>query len=749
MKNICLIIAILLGCFLVSDAFPQPLHQAPRVDIEQMRQEVGKIPTNAENAAVRLRILTVWIQKLIGQGKLSLVRNTAPRSRMEGIGKMLRERDEKAYQEIDKAYKDLEQAVGSMRMDAEARRDFGAHTIDERIQGKSQKDLPKIEAITPMKKTVFQLSAQRDTLPFVLNCLDESHPIIVEKKAGSLSLISSPKKLELTINHLKVIPIRFRGKAPKGLTVTASGASEGDHVEIKYGYLFVRTLLAVPHQMRLMFESGLCHLEIPIDIEVTIPRGRPFFGVQDHFDRYPPGPTRKALEDMVYMQYLPSHVYRLPLAWHLIERKKGVYNWSLWDWYIRAIRLRGQSRILAGVGQVPRWLGKNSDLATNAKLLSAYKEMTTKIVRHYADLVDYWAIGNEPLAFWWPQYIKRTPEEHVKDCGPSLLVMIREASSIIRKEDPSALILCPGFVDGARKPFRNIKGGKIKTHAYAMLEWLLASGMGQYIDAINLHNYPTFKKNEGRLYSLKPEYLVNWREFDQTTDSSEVLGLLERYKLNLPIWTTEFGGFRLGANPGENEFRRQAMAILRSAAIIAHQRGEGILFFELYDYTHPNDIMDSYLMLNTDHAELPGFLAYRHIISALTGASPFSHKRFKNSMVIGSDYSGLVYKMFTRTDEDVICLWNNFRKDITVVLIFKKDISSKHFMALNFEKFRPSGEFVLINETSGQDINDKMLTLTLKPFEFIIITAITELSGFEWLRDISYKNAKKNKPSHK
>lgn len=735
MKNIFLVIAILFCSFLVSHAFPQPPHQTHRVDIEQIRQEVEKIPTNSENAAVRFRILIGWIQKLMGQEKLPLVRKTIPRSKIDSIRKMLRERDEKAYQEIDKAYRDLEQALRSATEDTKAYRD-----ISQRVQGRREKDLPKIEAIAQMKTTTFHLSAPQDALPVPLESLDESHAIIMERKEGRLSIVSAPKSLHLILNQLKIIPIRFKGKQPETVKVVTKGGLEGDQLEIKYGFVFIRTLLALCHTVKIIFEDQSGRLEVPIDIEVSIPRGRPFFGIQDHFDRLPPGPTQKALEDMVYMQSLPAQVYRLPLAWPLIERNKGVYNWSLWDWYVKAIRLRGQSRILAGVGQVPRWLGKSSDLATNTRLLSAYKEMTTKIVRRYADLVDYWAIGNEPLAFWWPEYMKRTPEEYVRDCGPALLEMIREASSIIRKEDPSALILCPGFVDGARKPFRNISGKKIKTHAYAMLEWLLASGMGQYVDAINLHNYPTLKKNKGRPYALRSEYLVKWREFDQATDSSDVIDLLERHNLNLPIWTTEFGGFRLGENPGENEFRRQAMAILRSAATIAHQRGEGIFFFELYDYTHPNDIMDSYLMLNDDHRELPGFVAYQYIIKALTGAKPFADNRFKNSMFVRSDYSGLVYKMFTRRDEDVICLWSNINETITVHLPLN-GVPSKYFLGVSLKRFKPRGEFFRAEYVSHEELGDKALSFELEPFEFIIVTAITPNSGFGWLRDISCKKA--------
>ena len=582
-------------------------------------------------------------------------------------------------------------------------------------------------------------AADSKKLPSRLQSQSADDRIEIVSNNGQWQIKQNPGTLSFPYNYLRMIPLVLPSLSESSWKLEVNNAMSGDVFRMIHGTLLVQTVSPVSHTVELRFSAEKKEVAVPLTIAAYHKRGTPFFGVQDHFDRFPPGPTRKALDDMTVMQSLPVQLYRLPLAWPFLERREGQDNKVLWDWYIDAVRKRGQLKVQAGIGRIPRWLGRTEDLLHNSTLLQRYRENVATTVKHFGDRVDYWGTGNEPLAFWWKKYIGRKPQQYVDDRGEVLLLMIKESSAIIRRYDPDALILSPAFINSARKPEIEINGRKRQSVSYRMFEWLLKNGMAEHVDAVNMHVYPLFKKNNGMLPPMEIQNIKSWRDLDRRTDNSELLALLDRYSVNKPIWVTEYNSIRLGKNPTVDVLHRQALALLRVSTILAHQRGEGLFFFELFDYTHTNDLTDSYLYRNLSHEELPAFAAYRVIINLLTGATPFFDDRFRGSREKGDDYSGIVYKMFNRPDEDIIVLWSNRPTATRIHIQPREKLKGENVLYCRQSLYGPGWEGMDQDILSGEQVVGEGIELILKPFELLTLHVVTSYSGFKWLDSINEK----------
>ncbi|MBU0490430.1 MAG: hypothetical protein KKB13_01145, partial [Chloroflexi bacterium] len=137
---------------------------------------------------------------------------------------------------------------------------------------------------------------------------------------------------------------------------------------------------------------------------------------------------------------------------------------------------------------------------------------------------------------------------------------------------------------------------------------------------------------------------VKWQGVDEAIDVSEILSdvvalgqqmgqpdLLGRFHL----FDTELhGGF--GIKDETTNGGRTAIAGLRIGAINAHQGFAGLLFIGNNPDPQPYNVM----------------------VKHLVGVTPVYRPEW-NAPLTGTDYSGLVYKLFTRGDEDIIAIWSN------------------------------------------------------------------------------------------
>ncbi len=222
-----------------------------------------------------------------------------------------------------------------------------------------------------------------------------------------------------------------------------------------------------------------------------------------------------------------------------------------------------------------------------------------------------------------------------------------------------------------------------------------------------------------------------WQAVDETIDVSEILSdvvalgqelsqpdLLSRFYL----FDTELhGGF--GIKDNTTNAGRTAIAGLRIGAINAHQRFAGLLF------------------TGNNSDPLPYNVMVRHLV----GVTPL-YKPEWNAPLIGTDYSGLVYKFFTRGQEDIIAIWSNAGVPMTVKLSLAA--GPVQFGKVTLTRiFGPDCPTVDCRglskaERTRVDVGNTWLssppaTITVAPLqEFYFLSVISDRPGLGWLDEI-------------
>jgi hypothetical protein len=446
--------------------------------------------------------------------------------------------------------------------------------------------------------------------------------------------------------------------------------------------------------------------------------GKGWKGSPEHMARLAaaPGPELGAriLADMRLLQDLGCQVYRTDVSWSIVEAVQGTFRWDRNDWLLDALRSPqgGGCRVIAQIGYQPAWLSPFFPLSETG--LEAYQRWVEAAVSRYAAEVDFWEVCNEPMVFWLPppkNFKTLTPaeaDEQAEKYADAIFTVIRTASKIIRAQDPSAVVLSPGFENffQDKHPFR-----------FKVYENLLRRGMAGEVDAFCIHSYPRVEAPRS-LSDPKP-----WRLLDRKADSSNLIHSLRGHGVQLPLYCTEFGVFRLPGGAGVKEETLNALEILRGAAILAHQGFRGVLFYELYDYQRGKTI---HLARHTDKYKTRGFIAFRKLIEALAGAAPCEPPQIPQARILDADYDGLVIKAFRRGQEDILCIWSNDAQPRGLRLEPRSSASPAIWQQV---KFSPAGEFL----TGNVRAEAGPLDVTVSPLEFHILSRIGDEPGFGWL----------------
>lgn len=170
------------------------------------------------------------------------------------------------------------------------------------------------------------------------------------------------------------------------------------------------------------------------------------------------------------------------------------------------------------------------------------------------------------------------------------------ASETIRRHDPDAVILTPGFAD-----FDHFQTPYLNEFAQMVISKLLAKGLGDHIDGFCVHSYPVGYNNPApSVWDSKA-----WRSFDEAADSSSLIRLLDRHNVKASLHCTEFAGFKLPQIASPEEETAAAIAILRNGCILAHQGFVEMMCFELYDYDKK---ALTYLVRSKDQHKTRGYL---------------------------------------------------------------------------------------------------------------------------------------------
>ncbi len=203
-----------------------------------------------------------------------------------------------------------------------------------------------------------------------------------------------------------------------------------------------------------------------------------------------------------------------------------------------------------------------------------------------------------------------------------------------------------------------------------------------------------------------------WQQFDERVDLSllwhdaETLGVLE----HLYFFDTELhAGFHDvygGAPHTTTTPAREALAGLRIGAINSHQRVLG----------------SEYIFAPADPTP------YNLLVKHLAGVTPVYRW---DAPLMDADYSGLVYKLFSRGQEDVIAFWSNH----TTTLSLRLWPGAAQFKQVTLTRFADAGGPLAITVTN---LSAPPAAITVQPLaEFYFLSVIGNEPGFGWLNDLT------------
>ena len=192
------------------------------------------------------------------------------------------------------------------------------------------------------------------------------------------------------------------------------------------------------------------------------------------------------------------------VTWRDLEPFPGVFNFRLLDFYVRVAQ-QHHTELLLTLASTPQWAslrptepaaGGPGAAAPPARMQD-WENFVTRVTTRYKGRIHAYEILNEPNL---PQFFTGTVSDE--------LAMLRDAYQIIKKIDPSAVVVSPSFTrDGTQE-----------------LDQLLQMGGAQYMDAVGFHFY---------FFPGEPETM------QPIFDS--VKGVLSAHNVNKPIWDTEIG----------------------------------------------------------------------------------------------------------------------------------------------------------------------------------------------------------------
>ena len=204
-----------------------------------------------------------------------------------------------------------------------------------------------------------------------------------------------------------------------------------------------------------------------------------------------------------------------------------------------------------------------------------------------------------------------------------------------------------------------------------------------------------------------------WQQFDQRVDSSTLLHDAQALGVTFAPLSARLDRFYLfdtelhaGWHDGDPTTTpaREALAGLRIGAINAHQG-----------------------VLGSEFVFAPGEpAAYNLLVQHLAGVTPLYAW---SAPLLDADYSGLVYKLFTRGQEDVIALWSNAATTQTLTLGLAPEPTS--FRQVTLTRFADAQGPLAITKTS---LGAPPATITVQPLqEFYFLSVLSDRPGFGWL----------------
>jgi len=303
--------------------------------------------------------------------------------------------------------------------------------------------------------------------------------------------------------------------------------------------------------------------------ELTIPNG---FGVNIHFTGDP--------QDLDLIRDGGFRVLRMDFSWSGVERQKGVYDFERTGYdALTAGCLKRGIRMIYILDYSNRLYEQEQSVRTEAgrKAFAAFAEAAA---RRYSGKGILWEFWNEPniKQFWSPQ---PDVENYCK--------LVEEAAPLIRKADPSGLLLAPAT---SGIPFD-------------WLESCFKQGLLQWIDVLSVHPYraqapETVLEDYDRLRKLIEQYAPQGRQ--------------------IPIISGEWGYSNINWDKKRLPDEQQARYLARMFLINLHQKVPVSIWYDWKnDGADPNEREHHFGTVERDLKPKAAYVAVKTLSSALAG----------------------------------------------------------------------------------------------------------------------------------
>lgn len=268
------------------------------------------------------------------------------------------------------------------------------------------------------------------------------------------------------------------------------------------------------------------------------------------------------------------------VTWPDIQPNRNEWHFERLDMYVSLAQQHGTG-ILLPLGGSPPWASARPRLASNyypgftaePANMDDWRAFVRVIVSRYKGRIQAYEIWNEPnLQDFW------------SGTTDQMIDLTKEASQIIRKLDPHALVVSPAATADYGVPW---------------LEEFLQKGGGQYVDVIGFHFYVN-------PHTLEPEDMLPVIQHVRQT-------LAENGAANKPIWNTETGWLPPATFSSED----LAAAFLSRAYILSWAAGVE----RFYWYAWDNHGLAIVTYRRNEHMTTPAGHAYKTIEQWLVGAS--------------------------------------------------------------------------------------------------------------------------------
>jgi hypothetical protein len=302
-----------------------------------------------------------------------------------------------------------------------------------------------------------------------------------------------------------------------------------------------------------------------------------------------PDPARRSFVEWQARRLEEARVSQIreTFVWDRLEPRKGWFDWAKFDQAVEIAGAHGIS-VLGVLAFSADWASSAPSTVTGSRRslypptdLADFAAYVRAVVHRYRDRINEWEVWNEPNhpKFWFPS---PNPERYA--------AMLHVAATVIRSEDPGAVIVLGGIV-GTDVPY---------------LDRLRAAGSWADFDVLAIHGY----------VRLSPEGsgLGGW--FDRAMAYVEKHG-------SKPVWLTEICWPVSSAEPGIPAVTpaTQAAFLGRTYARAAEAGLARVFWYNLID--HPSELgsrYDACGLFNPTGTAQPAFAALKTIGAAFDGA---------------------------------------------------------------------------------------------------------------------------------